>query len=151
MNEKEEKNNFITGRKLKEVVFNKSRFSDWIKRNIEKNDLKENKDYFVECITQKNSKNIKVIKVEYYFTKKASRKILLSQRTSMLPNELKKGLMTNQDIFKIIEEITKQDVITSTKIINISDEEYPEQLRKIRNPPKQLYVKGNIDNLKQKC
>ena len=35
--------------------------------------------------------------------------------------------------------------------IKIGDEIYPEQLRKIKNPPKQLYLKGNIELLKQKC
>lgn len=35
--------------------------------------------------------------------------------------------------------------------IKIEDEIYPNQLRKIRNPPKQLYLKGNIELLKQNC
>ena len=35
--------------------------------------------------------------------------------------------------------------------IKIGDEIYPEQLRKIKNPPKQLYLKGNIELLKQNC
>lgn len=34
--------------------------------------------------------------------------------------------------------------------IDIDDREYPEQLRKIKNPPKQLYVKGNIELLSTK-
>lgn len=34
------------------------------------------------------------------------------------------------------------------EIITIDDTRYPEQLRKIKNPPKQLYVEGNIDLLK---
>ena len=35
------------------------------------------------------------------------------------------------------------------RVIKINDEEYPEQLRKIKNPPEQLYVKGNVENLNQ--
>ncbi len=35
------------------------------------------------------------------------------------------------------------------KTLKIQDKEYPEQLRKIEDPPKQLYVKGNIQNLKE--
>jgi len=31
--------------------------------------------------------------------------------------------------------------------IKISDEKYPENLKKIKNPPKKIYVEGNIDNL----
>lgn len=34
------------------------------------------------------------------------------------------------------------------EIITIEDDRYPNQLRDIENPPKQLYVKGNIDLLK---
>ncbi len=34
------------------------------------------------------------------------------------------------------------------EIITIEDDRYPNQLRDIENPPKQLYVKGNIELLK---
>lgn len=34
------------------------------------------------------------------------------------------------------------------EIITIEDNRYPEQLRKIKNPPQQLYAKGNIELLK---
>ncbi len=34
------------------------------------------------------------------------------------------------------------------KIITIKDKEYPEQLKNIKNPPKQLYAKGDIELLK---
>lgn len=33
------------------------------------------------------------------------------------------------------------------KIIDINSKEYPEKLRKIPNPPSQLYYEGNIDLL----
>ena len=33
-------------------------------------------------------------------------------------------------------------------ILKYNDEEYPEQLRKIKNPPKQLYYQGNLELLK---
>lgn len=33
-------------------------------------------------------------------------------------------------------------------IITIKDDRYPEQLRKIKNPPRQLYVEGNVELLK---
>ena len=38
-----------------------------------------------------------------------------------------------------------------TKFIEINDKRYPECLRKISNPPKKLYYKGNIDLLKSNC
>lgn len=34
------------------------------------------------------------------------------------------------------------------KVIKIEDDRYPEKLRKIKNPPKQLYAEGNIELLK---
>lgn len=34
------------------------------------------------------------------------------------------------------------------EIITINDKKYPEQLRKIKNPPQKLYIEGNIDLLK---
>ena len=34
------------------------------------------------------------------------------------------------------------------EIITIKDNKYPEQLRKIPNPPKQLYCEGNVELLK---
>lgn len=139
----------ISARKLKEIVLNKSKFSDWIKRNIEKNQLKENQDYFIENIAAKLSKNVETSKLEYFFTEKASRKILLSQRRSKLSEKIKNGLAGNKDILQIIEDVIKENNYTNIKIIKISDEEYPEKLKKIKNPPKQLYVRGNIENLKQ--
>ena len=35
------------------------------------------------------------------------------------------------------------------KILKIKDENYPEKLRKIKNPPKKLYYIGNIDLLEK--
>lgn len=34
------------------------------------------------------------------------------------------------------------------EIIKINSKKYPNKLRKIKNPPKQLYLKGNADLLK---
>jgi len=33
--------------------------------------------------------------------------------------------------------------------ITIEDKEYPKQLKEIKNPPKQLYLEGNTELLKQ--
>lgn len=139
----------INGKKLKGVVSNKSVFIDWVKRNIEKNKLKENQDYFIQKETINTLEKINKEKLEYYFTKEASKKILLSQRKSKLSKEIKNGLEENKDIFQMIEYEIKESYATDIRIIKIDDEEYPEQLRKIKNPPRQLYVKGNVNNLKQ--
>lgn len=34
------------------------------------------------------------------------------------------------------------------KVIKLGEKEYPEQLTNIKNPPKQLYTKGNLELLK---
>lgn len=43
-------------------------------------------------------------------------------------------------------DILKQQEI---KIIKFEEENYPQQLRKIKNPPPQLYIKGNLQNLNE--
>ena len=90
MNEKNIKPTLINGRKLKEIVSNKSGFTDWVKRNIQKNNLKESYDYFIEKELIKTLKKVDKEKLEYYFTKEASRKILLSQRRSKLPEKIQR-------------------------------------------------------------
>ena len=149
MKEKNTTGILIDGKKLKQVVSNKSVFADWVKRNIEKNELKENQDYFIQKEKVNTLKNINKEKLEYYFTEEASKKILLSQRKSKLSKEIKNGLEENKDIFQIVENEIKEKYATYIRKIKIHDEEYPEQLRKIKNPPQQLYVRGNIENLKQ--
>ena len=37
--------------------------------------------------------------------------------------------------------------VIELKIINIQDDKYPKQLKNIKNPPKQLYTKGNVELL----
>ncbi len=37
------------------------------------------------------------------------------------------------------------------KIIKYDDNLYPETLKSINNPPKKIYLEGNIDNLKNNC
>jgi len=41
--------------------------------------------------------------------------------------------------------------MSQINIIRISDKEYPELLKKIYDPPKELYVRGNIPALSEKC
>ena len=149
MNSENIQKNLIDARKLKEIALNKSDFSDWIKRNIEKNELKENQDYFIYDSSVRTGKNIKICKVEYYFTEEASRKILLSQRKSKLSQQIIKRLEENQDIKQIINKEMVKNPENSIRKIKINDIEYPTQLQKIKNPPKQLYARGNIENLKQ--
>ena len=57
-----------------------------------------------------------------------------------IKEELEKGFELND----ILNEEQKR-----MKIIKICDEEYPKLLKNIKNPPQQLYVKGNIKNLEE--
>lgn len=139
----------IDARVIKQMILNKSDFSDWIKRNIDKNKLIENQDYFVQNVLIKEMKNTKRSKFKYSFTEEATKKILFSQKRNKLSQELKQALIEGKSIFEIIAEINKEELWNKIRIIKINEKEYPEQLRKIKNPPKELYVKGNIENLKQ--
>lgn len=139
----------IDARELKKMILNKTNFYDWIKRNIEKNQLKENEDYFIHNISVKLSKNRKTKKIEYFLTEKASREILLSQRKSKLSQPIMKELIEGKSVKEIVEYTIRNNSALHIKILKLNDKDYPEQLRKIKNPPKQLYVKGNIENLKQ--
>lgn len=134
----------VDGRKLKIRLSNRSKFSDWIKRNIEHNKLIKNKDFIVtkqeiELATHKKEK------INYFLTIEAARKIIFSypnnKKAKKITEELKNGISLEKVLYDIYE--------SEIKIIKISDEEYPEQLSKIKDPPKQLYVKGNIKNLKE--
>ena len=39
------------------------------------------------------------------------------------------------------------DKIDNIKEIKINDTNYPEELKKIQNPPEKMYVLGDVDNL----
>ena len=88
----------INARELKEIVSNRRDFSDWISRNIDKNELIENQDYYIENNSLKITKNIKANKIEYFFTKEAAKKILLSQRKSKLSEKIKKQLPIEMEL-----------------------------------------------------
>ena len=139
----------IDARKLKKIILNKTNFYDWIKRNIEKNQLKENKDYYIHNISVRLSKNREIRRIEYFLTEQASRKILLSQRRSKLSQPIIKEVIEGKELIGILEQTIRNNNALNIKILKLNDKDYPEQLRKIKDPPQQLYIKGNIENLKQ--
>ncbi len=145
MKEKEE---LISARKLKEVLLGKSNFSRWIKENIEKLKLKNNKDYFLKEEYVRSTSKLVITKKEYYLTEKASEKIVFSQKRSEKAEIMKQRLEKGEEIKNIMTELINTNK-GSIVIIKIEDKEYPEQLKAIKNPPKQLYVRGNIQNLKE--
>lgn len=143
------KENFINARELQQFLGNKSKFLDWIKIHICINKLKENEDYYIKKNKINHINNIKVEKVDYYLTRDSTKKIILSQARNKIANSIKNQLENGKFFEDIIKDINKKKESEFT-IIKYDEKEYPEQLRIIKNPPKELYVKGNIENLKEK-
>ena len=143
------KENFINARELQQFLGNKSKFLDWIKIHICINKLKENEDYYIKKNKINHINNIKVAKVDYYLTRDSTKKIILSQARNKIANSIKNQLENGKFFEDIIKDINKKKESEFT-IIKYDEKEYPEQLRIIKNPPKELYVKGNIENLKEK-
>ena len=140
------KQNLINARELQQFLGNKSKFMDWIKIHIRINNLKENEDYYIE---KNKYKTNNVEKKDYFITIDSSKKIILSQTRNKMTNIIKYELENGKVFENIIQNINKKKQNEFT-IIRYDEKEYPEQLRRINNPPKQLYVKGNIENLKEK-
>lgn len=65
-----------------------------------------------------------------------------------LHGDIKKKIEMGEELICILEKI-KSKKEPEMKIIAYTDNQYPDRLRKIKNPPKELYVKGNIGNLKE--
>ncbi len=141
------KKELINARKLKKMILGKNNFSRWIKENIEKYNLQENMDYYIEQINNKSTN--RRVRNEYFLTEKACKKIIYSQLRSELAEKIKQKLEKGEKINDIIVELDKP-LKETIRILKFKDEEFPNQLRRIKNPPKQLYVMGNIENLKEK-
>lgn len=137
----------IDARKLKTTLSIKSDFSRWIKRKIKKHELIENKDFFTEREEIKLLRN-KSTKINYFLTMKATEEIILKCSKNKIARRIKIELERGIGLNAVLQQINMERK-PEIKIIEINDEEYPKQLKKIKNPPKQLYVKGNIQNLKE--
>lgn len=136
------KENLINARVLQNRIKNKSRFLDWIKIHIGINNLKENEDYYI----RKRKKN-SIKETEYFLTEEASKKIVLSQARNEITKIIREELIKGKKLEEAFQKAKKKREV-KIDIIKYEDEKYPEQLRKIKNPPNQLYVKGNVENLK---
>ena len=137
------KENLINARVLQKRIKNKSRFLDWIKIHIGINNLKENEDYYI----RKRKKN-SIKETEYFLTEEASKKIVLSQARNEITKIIREELIKGKKLEEAFQKAKKKREV-KIDIIKYEDEKYPEQLRKIKNPPMQLYVKGNVENLKE--
>ena len=138
----------IEARELKTILLGKSNFTRWIRENIERLRVKPNEDYFLEEENIRTTDKLKIIKKHYFLTKNTCEKIIYSQTRSEKTQNIRERLERGESLEKIINEFfNKRD--EKIFVIKFDDKEYPEQLRKIKKPPKQLYVKGNIQNLNE--
>ncbi len=142
MNKKE---NIIDARKLRLILRSKSDFSYWIKKHIRSNDLIENEDFIVRKEEIKALRN-KSTKVNYFLTVEAAEKIISNYRKNEVIEKIQKEMKKGISLEVILEQIEKELEI---KIIKITDKEYPKELKKIKNPPQQLHVKGNVKILEE--
>ena len=58
--------------------------------------------------------------------------------------------ITNVDIKMQVDEQIRKMKKLNVDIISLYDESYPQQLKNIYDPPISLFVKGNVENLKEK-
>lgn len=126
---------------------NKSKFLEWIDVHIKINELKEGNDYFLKSTQASHIKEMKKEKTEYFLTHEACVKVVLSQKRNQTAKKIIEELKKETQIGHILNQIIL-DKNSKMQIVQITDKEYPDILRKIRNPPQQLYIKGKIENLK---
>ena len=141
-----EKEQLIDARTLKSVLANKSDFSTWTKRRIKSNGLVENKDFFINVEKIKALKN-NSLRTNYFFTYEAATQIILNHKKNKIAKNIREEL-NKKNLEALLAETIKRKR-EEISIIKITDKEYPKQLKTIKNPPQQLYIKGNIENFKK--
>jgi len=122
---------------LKKMLSARTELGLWIKRQIDNNKLIENKDFFLNSNENK-----------YFFTIETAEKIIRNATRNKQAKRIQDLLQEGNKLKKVLEKI-KNEQKYEIKIIKLEDEEYPEQLKKIKKPPKKLYVKGDINKLKE--
>lgn len=131
---------------MQKLLENKTTFLEWIRKHIEINNLKENHDYIIKKSSINTLKKVNKERINYFLTYEAGAKIITSQSRNKKAGQIIKQLENGVELTEIIKTICTEDKI---KIISFNSKDYPEQLRKIKNPPQSLYVKGNVQNLSE--
>lgn len=129
------------------------KFSDFMRyRKIE---LIENVDYYKIYTIEQYGENLKRRVGKYYITLETAQKICFFSKSEIC-KKLQEEILKNKekDFLEILKtelnKIKENQRIKEIKKITIEDKEYPDSLRKIKNPPQKLYIKGNEELLKQK-
>ena len=150
--ENENKQKLLKARQFQQIMEIETRFSDFIRRKAEK--LVSNVDYYKINVKQHYGERLSKNICEYYITTDAAQKLCFSGK-SELCQKLQEVILNNKekDFLELLKEelykTRQKQRIEEIKKIAIEDKEYPESLRKIKNPPQQLYIKGNEELLKQ--
>ncbi|MBQ9658806.1 MAG: DNA-processing protein DprA [Clostridia bacterium] len=137
---------------MKDTLEIRTRDYAWFKSNTQK--YKQDEDYFIKNTIQEYGKNLKKNIENYYVTQDVAKKICFEQNGKIAKKICEEIIKDNKrDVNDIIEkeilQIKEEERIQDIKVIKFADEEYPERLRTIKKPPEKLYVKGNMELLKQ--
>lgn len=149
-NSKNEK--IVNANQFQNIIQMKTRFIEILR--FKKVNLDENIDYYKIYNTKKYGENLTKKVCEYYITEETAQKLCFLSKSEICI-KLQKEILKNKEksfleILKSeIDTIKQEQRIEDIEEITIEDEEYPEQLRKIKNPPQKLYIKGNKELLKQ--
>lgn len=150
--ENECRQKLLRARQFQKIIEIGTRFSDFIRRqNIE---LIDGKDYYK--INSKKYYGEKLFQniCEYYITQETAQKICFLGKNEIC-KRLKEEILKNKekDFLEILKaelsKIKQSQRMQGIKKIKIEDKEYPDRLKKIKDPPKELYIKGNEELLKQ--
>lgn len=150
--ERTEGEKILNANQIQQVLEIKTKFSDFIRNKTVQ--LLENVDYYKIYNSKKYGDKLTKKVCEYYITIETAEKICFLSQNEIC-KKLQNEILNNKerDFLDILKEelsyIKQEKRIERIEKINIEDEEYPEVLKKIKNPPKQLYIKGDKELLKQ--
>lgn len=150
--ENEQKQKIINARELQRNLENKTRFSDWIRTRTE--EFVENKDYFKILTVEKFGGTVSRTLNEYYITVDMAQRICMTSK-SKICKKIQSEIIKNKDksFLEILESVINHEKEDSREKeiieISIEDKEYPQNLRKIKNPPLKIYARGNINLLNE--
>ena len=150
--ENENKQKLFKASDFQKIMELRTRFSDFIRRKGI--NLIEEKDYYkVKAEESSNKKQFKN-KFEYYITQETVQRICFVSKNKICQKIQEEALKNKEKNFleilmTTLNKIKQEERIEEIIEINMNDEEYPEKLKQIKNPPKKIYIKGNVELLKQ--
>ncbi len=142
----------LEANQFQNFIESRTKFSDLL-RNKTLN-LIEEIDYYKIETNEQYGDNLKRKISKYYITLNTAQRLCFLGKSEIC-QKLQEEILNNKEkgLLEILQQelckIKQNQRIEEIKKITIEDEEYPESLRKIKNPPHQLYIKGNEKLLKQ--